>query len=207
VKDAVIFGVGSALIVEIEETLRRLDCRIVCGVRNVEGPVRASAGYPIVDAANIAELPLSRPIVTPLFQPRNRRTAIAHAQALGFQNHLTLVDPTAIVPQRLEASKGLYVNAGAIIGAHVRFGEHVTINRGASVGHHSQLGDFVSLGPRATLCGEIIVESGVLIGAGAVIVPRIHIGENAVIGAGAVVVHNVKANTMVVGNPARPVET
>jgi acetyltransferase-like isoleucine patch superfamily enzyme len=35
----------------------------------------------------------------------------------------------------------------------------------------------------------------------------VSIGENAVVGAGAVVTHDVEANTVVVGNPARVVKS
>lgn len=44
------------------------------------------------------------------------------------------------------------------------------------------------------------------IGAGAIILPGVTIGENAVIGAGAVVTHDVKANTVVAGNPAKVIK-
>lgn len=45
------------------------------------------------------------------------------------------------------------------------------------------------------------------IGAGVVLLPGIHIGANALIGAGAVVTKDVPANTIMVGNPARQINT
>ncbi len=45
------------------------------------------------------------------------------------------------------------------------------------------------------------------IGAGAIILPGVTIGENAVVGAGSVVTHDVESNTVVVGNPAKPIKT
>lgn len=39
------------------------------------------------------------------------------------------------------------------------------------------------------------------------ILPGVTIGKNAVIGAGSVVTHDVPDNTVVVGNPARPLKT
>lgn len=44
------------------------------------------------------------------------------------------------------------------------------------------------------------------IGAGATILPGVTIGENAVVGAGSVVTKDVEANTIVVGNPAKPIK-
>lgn len=43
------------------------------------------------------------------------------------------------------------------------------------------------------------------IGAGAIVLPGITIGENAIVGAGSIVTHDVPADTIVAGNPARPV--
>lgn len=50
-----------------------------------------------------------------------------------------------------------------------------------------------------------VVKKGASIGAGAVIVCGVTIGEGAMVGAGSVVTKDVKANTLVVGNPAKEV--
>lgn len=44
------------------------------------------------------------------------------------------------------------------------------------------------------------------IGTGATILPGVTIGENAIVGAGSVVTKDVEANTIVVGNPAKPIK-
>lgn len=44
------------------------------------------------------------------------------------------------------------------------------------------------------------------IGAGATILPGVTIGENAIVGAGSVVTKDVEANTIVVGNLAKPIK-
>ena len=50
------------------------------------------------------------------------------------------------------------------------------------------------------------VKKGASIGANAVILSGITIGENALVGAGSVVTKDVPPNTVVVGNPARPIK-
>jgi acetyltransferase-like isoleucine patch superfamily enzyme len=47
------------------------------------------------------------------------------------------------------------------------------------------------------------VKKGASIGSGATILSNVTIGENALVGAGSVVTHDVPANTVVAGNPAR----
>jgi acetyltransferase-like isoleucine patch superfamily enzyme len=49
-----------------------------------------------------------------------------------------------------------------------------------------------------------LVKKGASIGAGAIIVCGNTIGEGALVGAGAVVTKDVPPNTVVVGNPAKP---
>ncbi len=54
---------------------------------------------------------------------------------------------------------------------------------------------------------DIHICKNVWVGAGATILPGVTIGENAVVGAGSVVTHNVPANSVVVGNPAKVIRT
>ena len=49
----------------------------------------------------------------------------------------------------------------------------------------------------------IHIGDGCWLGAGVIVVPGVTIGDNAVVAAGSVVIHDVPANTLVAGNPAR----
>lgn len=51
---------------------------------------------------------------------------------------------------------------------------------------------------------SVRIGKNVWIGGGATILPGVTIGDNSIVGAGAVVVKDVEADTIVVGNPARP---
>ena len=81
------------------------------------------------------------------------------------------------------------------------------INRGATIGHHARFGAFVSIGPGVTIAGQVTIGKGSLVGAGAVVLPQIQIGENAVVGAGSVVTRDVPDHCVVFGNPARIVKS
>jgi UDP-2-acetamido-3-amino-2,3-dideoxy-glucuronate N-acetyltransferase len=50
-----------------------------------------------------------------------------------------------------------------------------------------------------------VVKKGASIGAGSIIVCGVTIGKNALVGAGSVVTKDVADNTIVVGNPAKPI--
>jgi acetyltransferase-like isoleucine patch superfamily enzyme len=53
------------------------------------------------------------------------------------------------------------------------------------------------------VCEPTLVKCGASIGSSVTLLSGITVGENAIVGAGSVVTHNVPANTIVAGNPAR----
>lgn len=53
----------------------------------------------------------------------------------------------------------------------------------------------------------ITIGNNVWLGGGAIVCPGVTIGDNSVIGAGAVVVHDIPADSVAVGNPARVVRS
>jgi carbonic anhydrase/acetyltransferase-like protein (isoleucine patch superfamily) len=203
--DVVIFGVGSSLVVDLEEGLRRAGASIAAAVANVPGEAHLIDRGPLLDRAEVTPEIAALPYLVPLFTPANRHRAVADAEEMGFTTPFSFIDPTVAVPRSLTAEPGLWVNTGAILGGAGSFGRFVLINRGASVGHHARLGEFAAIGPNATLAGEVTMGAGVSVGAGAVVLPRITVLEHAVVGAGAVVTRDVPARTLVVGNPARVV--
>lgn len=203
--DVVLFGTGSFILVDVEESLWRLEHTIAVGIRNQPGPCHLSDQSRSVPVSALPAGVTGLPYLVPLFTPGHRQSAAREATARGFLNPLTLTDPTSVLPERIALGLGSYVNAGCIIGAASRFGRFAFINRGAKIGHHCHAGDFVSIGPGAVVSGAASINDGAFIGAGAVILPKVTIGANAVVAAGAVVTRDVPDHCMVAGNPARVV--
>ena len=121
-----------------------------------------------------------------------------------------------------------HVLPGARIGADCNICDHTFIENDVVIGDRStvkcgvQLWDGVTvesdvfIGPNATFTNDLmprsrqrpekylrtLLKKGASVGANATILP-VTIGENAMVGAGAVVTHDVPANAIVVGNPAK----
>jgi sugar O-acyltransferase (sialic acid O-acetyltransferase NeuD family) len=88
--------------------------------------------------------------------------------------------------------------------SNIRIGSHFHCNIASYVEHDCRIGDFVTFGPGVRCNGNVTIGDGAYIGSGAMIRQGITIGESATVGMGAVVVRDVAPNTVVAGNPARP---
>ena len=111
------------------------------------------------------------------------------------------------------------IQKNAIIGRNVKVSSHTFICEGVTIEDDVFVGHNVSFindkYPRATTENGIpqaeadwsviktVVKRGASIGTSSTILCGITIGEHAVIGAGSVVTHDVPANAIVAGNPAR----
>src|SRR3954452_14071337 len=65
-----LFGAGSPVIVDVEESCARCGWRIIAVVKNVPGDVYASDDSPLVEAG--PDLRLIDPVLLPLFSPANQ---------------------------------------------------------------------------------------------------------------------------------------
>ena len=113
----------------------------------------------------------------------------------------------------VEIQKNASVGQRCKISSHTFVCEGVTIEDNVFIGHGvTFINDSY---PRATTSGgelqtekdwrveTTVVKRGASIGSGATILSNLVIGENAIVGAGSVVTHDVPANTIVAGNPAK----
>lgn len=94
----------------------------------------------------------------------------------------------------------IWAGGGVVIGNDVLIAAHTVIT---SVTHDR---DAVAKGKKYSqtrVLGPVVIGDNVWIGSSVVIVPGVTIGDNAIVGAGSVVTKNVRANSVVMGVPAR----
>ncbi len=205
-KPIVLYGVQSVFAVEVIETLGRLGYVLEAGILTGEAEWDL-AGVTVVGAEDIDPRLLELPAAVAGLAPARRWQRAVAARATGSKDFPALVDPHASHARNAVLAPGVFLNAGATVGAYAELDEFAILNRNASIGHHARLGPFSALGPGATTVARCRIGKGTMIGAGAVIAVGVAIGDNCMVAAGSVVTRDIPDNTHVAGNPARRVES
>jgi sugar O-acyltransferase (sialic acid O-acetyltransferase NeuD family) len=167
----------------------------------VPGPTTVD-GWPILGTLDQGRAEMNWVIA--VGAPRTRRLLAARLQK--FSPRFTTIDVEGRRHPTVDIAPGAMVVAGVRMTVMTSIGMHFIGNLNCSIGHDVRIGNFVTLAPLVAVSGNVKIDSGVEIGTGACIREGIRIGEGAMVGMGAVVVKDVEPNTVVVGNPARPVK-
>lgn len=134
--------------------------------------------------------------------PWVRRKLHERLSAAGFR-FVSLVHPSAVVADNVTIGEGSIICPLVNVSPNVVLGRSCYINFCVGIGHDAVLGDFVQVNPGVQIGGFAAIEHGALVGSGATVREGVRIGENARIGSGSVVLGKVRADTTVMGNPAK----
>jgi sugar O-acyltransferase (sialic acid O-acetyltransferase NeuD family) len=113
----------------------------------------------------------------------------------------------ASIAQSAHIEHGNFINAGVIIGANAKMGNHCILHTNSVVDFESILGDFVQIGAGSIVNNAVEIADEVFIGSGVTIVSGVKIGKGARVGAGSVVISDVAKGATVFGNPAQEIKS
>jgi sugar O-acyltransferase (sialic acid O-acetyltransferase NeuD family) len=131
------------------------------------------------------------------------RMRIVGELGLPQARYATIMHPTTAVSASSSVGPGCVLLAHAVLTASVRVGSHVAIMPQVVLTHDDVVEDFATLASGVRLGGAVHVGRGAYIGAGALVREGRKIGSCALVGMGAVVTHDIPAQEVWAGVPAR----
>lgn len=161
-------------------------------------------GYPVVGGTELlGSEKKDTYVVCAVGSAQIRKSIVDKLKGYSNIKYATLIDPSAIVSDRVKIGEGSIICAGTIVTVDVVMGKHVIINLDCTVGHDAEIGDFVTMYPSVNVSGMVQVGECVELGTGMQVIQGKKIVENAIIGAGGVVVKDILEEGTYVGVPAR----
>lgn len=162
-------------------------------------------GYKVLGGTDVIKQYPSSYVVCCIANTKVRKTLCEKIS--GFGNAFTaLIDPAAIVSDKVEIGEGSVICAGAVLTVDIKLGRHNIIDVNSTVGHDAVLQDYVTLYPSANVSGNTLICEGVELGTGSQVIQGKTVGANTFIGAGAVVVRDIPSDCTAVGVPARVIK-
>lgn len=109
----------------------------------------------------------------------------------------------------VSVGKGVFIDFGVWIDPVapecIEIEDYASLAYGSSiVSHHSVMNTLCNLPPKRR---KTIMKKNSRLSSNAMILPGVVVGENSIVAAGAVVTKDVQPNTVVAGNPAKPIHT
>jgi sugar O-acyltransferase (sialic acid O-acetyltransferase NeuD family) len=133
----------------------------------------------------------------------SKKAAIVARTCVASDRFVTLVHPTASVSRTATLGRGTVVLQHVTITSNVRIGDHVVILPNSVVSHDVVVGDYTCIAGGVCISGGVRVGRTSYIGTNSSIIGGIEIGDGCLVGMGSVVLADVRAGSVVAGNPAR----
>lgn len=135
-----------------------------------------------------------------------KKNIVKRIKSISNVKFATLVDPSAIMSNRVDIGEGSIICAGNIITVDIKIGNHVILNLDCTVGHDVVINDFVTVYPSANISGNTMIGRCSEIGTGTKIIQGTFICDNVVLGAGATVVKDIMVEGTYVGTPTKKIK-
>lgn len=120
---------------------------------------------------------------------------------------VTLRHPSSYVSSSARLGPGTAITQHCVVMANAVIGMHVKTLPLATISYEATVGDYSTIAGGALVAAQVRIGSCVYVGANAAIREFITIGDDVILGMGAIVVRDVPRGSVMVGSPARPINT
>jgi sugar O-acyltransferase (sialic acid O-acetyltransferase NeuD family) len=162
-------------------------------------------GYPVLSRAALTQYPEAAVLAVP-GGPASYRMRQQIVTGLGIEERrfARVIHPMARVSPLARLGHNVLLMAGVVVTSNAIIGSHVCILPNTVIHHDTTIGDWTLIGANVAIAGSVAVGENCYIGSGSNIRNNLRIGERALVGLGSNVVRAVAADSIVAGNPARP---
>lgn len=123
----------------------------------------------------------------------------------GFEDWETLIHPSVNISDTSTVGKGSIICASGNVSCNTVIGDFCLFNISVTMGHDCVVGNYVSIMSGSCVSGHVTIGDGAYLATNCTIVPGMKVGDHAKVGAGSVVIRNVRAETTVMGVPAKKI--
>ncbi|RUO74521.1 acetyltransferase [Pseudidiomarina sediminum] len=168
-------------------------------------------GYPILSYEDFCAKDVSERAVSIAIANSSVREKLAAKLTESGIPQIDVLASNVVVLDAVDMQAGAILCPFVTLTSNIKIGKSFHANIYSYVAHDCVIGDYVTFAPSAKCNGNVHIEDHAYIGTGAVIKQGtpdkpVVIGKGAIVGMGAVVTKSVAPGTVVVGNPAKPLE-
>lgn len=167
------------------------------------------AGIPVAGPLAMAKDYRDAQFVFAIGSHRTRllRESILERIGLPDDRFATLIDPRAIIHDRVAIGPGSIIHAGVVIGADCVIGPFTIVTFNSVIGPRSSVGRCAMMTSMVTALTGVRIGASAYIGAASCIGEGVTIGAGAMVGMASVISRDIDAGAYVLGNPARVLYT
>lgn len=179
-------------------------------VESDPGHLNTHLGYPILSEAVYLSRKAEKLFVVATGSGETRKK-LSQRLIAGGSRPISIRSKSSTVYEDSTIDEGAILCASTVLSTGCKVGKYFLMNVFSYLAHDCTVGDYVTFSPNVQCNGNVVIENNVFLGAGAVIrngtpgSPLV-IGKNSIIGMGSIVLDDVEPNTIVAGNPARPIK-
>lgn len=190
--------------------LEAYDClgdnfELVCFVDDETSKYGVYNGVPITSRKAIEEHPEALILAVP-GSPTSykKRKEFIDSLHLSPERFATVIHPNASVSKLASIGYNTLIMAGVVITSNAKIGNNVCVLPNSVIHHDTIVDDYTLIGSGVVIAGGTQIKHNCYIGSRSSIINGISIGEFTLIGMGSNVVSSIESNSVIVGNPAKP---